>query len=696
MPLKACVFRSPAYGYGSFTCTVPASEVTGAVFGRHPTHRRALPAARHTGIQQAPTGTCPAASCRIRVNTLYRYLACCLTFIDFMHAQHLSFALVPVALMVDFLHASSASKQQDRAVHRSSVNTAIKSLRWLAKHGQWHALSARVHNALVASYAKQIDSYDKKEAVPLPLALIVAWELVLCMHATPLTTKLVLGAALLCAHASICFGDAQRVKWGSIQLSTQGLHAVAYATKTTKRGQRFACTWHGISGRGPDSSRLLRWLSALAQLPRKLFETEGHTHEPDFFVPAPRHAVAYGIFLGPRQLRTRLVDPGLSQQAKLSSAEARALTLHSMKSTALALAAQLHLPREDRLSQGHHRDSAKLCSRNDTFASLRVQRHICAQVAQGWRPQRSMSRGGAAPVPEPPFTVPRQVPSTELPAPALLQGPWRIFTSRHETLHAAASTARQKPGADPPEVEPPLVVSGSDSEAEEVELFAQTAPDSDSEAQTKNNSCSVMTRACTHTFAVEYLLALPKLGSLSVSKLKASCGARCSIFFDFTSAPPCSLALLGKQLVLVPEPLQRALRDTGLCSVSDFAYAYLDPTDLSDFVTKQNQSLWEQLQVADPEHSPAVARLRRALDMSQSITRAQDACPASSAPAPSHSTAIATNVWAEHAPPRLDTEAVQRMQASFRSNYPGEHLDSDSTPSIRLLSLVHQWFTPKG
>ena len=201
-------------------------------------------------------------------------------------------------------------------------------------------------------------------------------------------------------------------------------------------------------------------------------------------------------------LRWAAQDPGLSQQAKLSSAEARALTLHSMKSTALALAAQLHLPREDRLSQGHHRDSAKLCSRNDTFASLRVQRHICAQVAQGWRPQRSMSRGGAAPVPEPPFTVPRQVPSTELPAPALLQGPWRIFTSRHETLHAAASTARQKPGADPPEVEPPLVVSGSDSEAEEVELFAQTAPDSDSEAQTKNNSCSVMTRACTHTFAV--------------------------------------------------------------------------------------------------------------------------------------------------------------------------------------------------
>ena len=99
--------------------------------------------------------------------------------------------------------------------------------------------------------------------------------------------------------------------------------------------------------------------------------------------------------------------------------------------------------------------------------------------------------------------------------------------------------------------------------------------------------------------------------------------------------------------VQVPEALQKALKDTGLCSISDFAYAYLDPTDLSDFVTKQSSSLWEQLQVTDPEHSPAVARLRRALDMSQSITRAQDAGPASSAPSPSTNTAIATNVWAD-------------------------------------------------
>ena len=79
-------------------------------------------------------------------------------------------------------------------------------------------------------------------------------------------------------------------------------------------------------------------------------------------------------------------------QAALTPSETSALTLHSMKSTALASAAQLDLRRDERLGQGHHRDSARLYSRNDTFASLRVQRTIATSLAAGWRPQRSMAR----------------------------------------------------------------------------------------------------------------------------------------------------------------------------------------------------------------------------------------------------------------------------------------------------------------
>ena len=153
------------------------------------------------------------------VNTLFRYIACCLTFLDFMQAQHLSFQSIPVALLVDFLHAAMSSKRQDRDVHRTSCGTAIKALRWLAKHLQWHALQACTRNNLVGSYAKQIEAFDKREAVPLPLSLVYAWEQFLCNSATPLTTKLVLGAILVCTHSSIRFGDAQRVRWGSLQLA---------------------------------------------------------------------------------------------------------------------------------------------------------------------------------------------------------------------------------------------------------------------------------------------------------------------------------------------------------------------------------------------------------------------------------------------------------------------------------------------
>ena len=484
------------------------------------------------------------------VNTLYRYLSCCFTFVDFRHAQQLCFSLVPVALMVDFLHAAAASKQQDRALHRASTGTAIKSLRWLAKHAQWHALAACMHNALVAAYAKQIDSYDKKRRPYLyllhclwpgkrPSARMPRHSQPNCSSEPPCSAR---------TRASICFGDAQRVKWGSIQLSSQGLHAVAYATKTTKRGQPFACTWHGISGRDTGSSWLLHWLAALAQLPRNLFAAEERTHEPDFLFPHIDMQSLSVPFLAPASYARTLLcirwaaqDAGISQHARLNASEASALTLHSMKSTALALAAQLHLPREDRLSQGHHRDSAKLYSRNDSFASLRVQRHICTQVASGWRPLRSMARGGAAPVPEPPSNVSEHAPPQHLPAASLLQGPWRIFTSRHETMHAADEPAQPTPELCSIQQEDNVLVAGSDSEAEEVELFAQTATaDSDSNAdeaqQAQQEDSSMLTYVCSGPWGrmhvpttkslQAYLLALPQQGSLAVCKLKASCGAR--------------------------------------------------------------------------------------------------------------------------------------------------------------------------
>ena len=480
------------------------------------------------------------------VNTLFRYIACCLTFLDFMQAQHLSMESIPVALLVDFLHAALSSKRQDRAVHRTSCGAAIKALRWLAKHLQWQALQLCAQNNLVTSYSKQVEAYDKREAVPLPLSLVLAWEQCICRSDAPLTTKLVLGAILVCTRSSIRFGDAQRVRWGSLQLSTQGLHATAYATKTTKAGQPFFCAWHGLSGRDASTSWLLHWLAALASIPKAIFEVHADTVEPDYLFPhLDMHCISVEYLAPASYTRTLLCLRWAAQSSMLSGSASLTLTLRSMKSTALASAAQLRLSRDDRLSQGHHRDSARLYSRNDTFASLRIQRSIALAIADGWRPQRSMARGGSAPVPEPPFTAPRTHPAEHLSTSSLLEGPWRIFTSRHESIHATQELADSSPVSSPastgpavPPEDPAIELDkASDPEAEAVEEYALLHGSSESEAEATalHVDLDARTYVCSgpwgsmHVPTAEslqaYTLALPKLGSLAVCKLRAACGA---------------------------------------------------------------------------------------------------------------------------------------------------------------------------
>ena len=432
-------------------------------------------------------------------------------------------------------------------MHRTSASSAVKSLRWLAKHIQWAALQACVRNSLVASYCKQIASFDKREATPLPAALVAAWERILCAPHAPLTTKLILGAALLCIHSSIRFGDAQRVRWHTLQLSTQGLHAVAYATKTTKAGQPFACTWHGYTGRSASTSWLLRWLACISSLPA--FQQDA-SNQPDFLFPhADMQCHALPCIAPASYARTLLCIRWASQsadicgQAALTPGEASALTLHSMKSTALASAAQLHLRRDERLAQGHHRDSA----RHDTFASLHVQRAIATSLATGWRPQRSMARGSAPPIPEPPVSIATALPPEHLPASDIVSGPWSAFASRREHMQASRGT-EQAPGEDPQAPNSPpaspdspvllqLQASSDDEEARQVEEWAQqhASSDSASEAPEQRHHLEQLfvcsgpwgsMHSPTPESLAAYNTSAPEQGKPAVRLLKAACGAK--------------------------------------------------------------------------------------------------------------------------------------------------------------------------
>ena len=409
------------------------------------------------------------------VSTLQRYLRASHVFVDFLamtasQSGKPCLSNIKISMMADYMLACSASKKEDREVHMMSPVSSIKALRWIAKTLQWQALSEALSSPVISAYGKQSREYDRKESTPIPMALLACWERTICSAEVPLTTKLFLGAVLLCTHASLRFGDAQRIEWSTLQLSAQGLHGTAYATKTTKCGQPFACTWHGITGRCVPSSWLLQWLSCLVEVgtsadlePDFLFfhaDLDSHKH-PRVFPCSYAHALLCLRFL--------------AQKDGLTESEAFALTLHSMKSTMLAAAAQLQFNEQARLAQGHHRDSLRLYSRNDTLEALRLQHELSTQLARGWRPQRSMARGGAAPVPEPPFSTPPQPPQQLLDNEQLHTGTWAVFMSRHENMQR---------NAEPPSPEPVAQHNAgpdTDSEAELVEKYAMERSQSSEE-----------------------------------------------------------------------------------------------------------------------------------------------------------------------------------------------------------------------
>ena len=146
----------------------------------------------------------------------------------------------------------------------------------------------------------------------------------------------------------------------------------------------------------------------------------------------------------------------------------------------------------------------------------------------------------------------------------------------------------------------------------------------------------------------------------------------------------------------VHDLLCTALSEQGYQSISDFAWAFPSVDRLSIFINALPESTAQGLTTGDLESSVEIARLRKALDQCHKKTQAPDAGTASPGGAQASASALPSqpSQWMEHLPPRLTQEAVQDMIDKFKANYPGELLDQDSMPSIRLLSLVHHSLKP--
>ena len=134
----------------------------------------------------------------------------------------------------------------------------------------------------------------------------------------------------------------------------------------------------------------------------------------------------------------------------------------------------------------------------------------------------------------------------------------------------------------------------------------------------------------------------------------------------------------------VPDKAQEWLLAQGFSTISDLAFTFVNSADGAALLSKLPEQLWTDMGVdlATEEYSTTVpaGKLRRLLAQCRMMVQ-------------QFSTST-TAAWQELAPPRLTPEAVNQMIETFQTNFPGELLTSETTPSIRLLSVVHHYMKP--
>ena len=348
--------------------------------------------------------------------SLMSYIRQLENFTAYIRQANIKLNHMSLAQFTDFLWACKDSQEEDRHAFKCSPSTALKALSWFHKIGQIEALSLLCINPLTRAFVKPDGPTDRKEAIPLPLAVLAAWEVKLLDPNCPTALAILLGGFLLTAFCSLRFGDTQRICISSLSLTSSSLRGTCWTTKTSSTGQPFACTHFGITGRDNATAWTVSWLAHLQDARLETQKCYGPDVEPDFLIPAIEHWEATGIpvFHCPLQyhqalqlLRWMVQTPWTT--SLIQPEEAQSFTMHSLKVSLLSASAQLRLPEESRRLQGHHKTSStQLYSRDDTIQSLWLQREIALNVRQGWRPPRPQARGGQAPTIEPAFTVSHQ------------------------------------------------------------------------------------------------------------------------------------------------------------------------------------------------------------------------------------------------------------------------------------------------
>ena len=140
----------------------------------------------------------------------------------------------------------------------------VKALRWYVRASR--IPFPDLYGGLFLSVMQPPDG-ERKDAVSLPLAVVVALERLVLNPDKPATDRLIAAANLTCVWASLRFSDSQHVLWSSLLLDVSSLRGISHRTKITRRGVPFICVGSGLLGQydSPDTWWTTAFLNLLEE-----------------------------------------------------------------------------------------------------------------------------------------------------------------------------------------------------------------------------------------------------------------------------------------------------------------------------------------------------------------------------------------------------------------------------------------------
>ena len=223
-----------------------------------------------------------------------------------------------VKFMTDCLVAFGNGGRRNNCTAKVSCNGLLSALTYIAVNAECHNLVATLESSLVGSFRKDPEAVSaRRESLPLPLAVVAAFERQISASLTPRWETIVLGSALIMLWGGLRWADLQRTSPNSLVLDNHILRGVCWRSKVTRSGQPFGLWTFGLTARPPERGWGIVWFLALAEWVQKLRLQAGSNIEIDYLLPAICEGKALATpmpyFQSLRMLRWCLVQPWLTE-----------------------------------------------------------------------------------------------------------------------------------------------------------------------------------------------------------------------------------------------------------------------------------------------------------------------------------------------------------------------------------------------